>query len=48
MEHPVIAVKRWEGNYFDEDGNLIDEKIRESLKNYLSHFALWVDKNKKH
>ncbi len=48
MEGPVIAIKRYEGSYFDDEGNLTDEKIRESLRNYLSALALWIDKNKKH
>jgi hypothetical protein len=47
MEHPTITIKRYEGNHFDNDGNLIDEKIRENLKNYLGFFALWVDKHKR-
>lgn len=48
MEGPVIAIKRYEGSFFDDEGNLTDEKTRESLRNYLSALALWVDKNKKH
>lgn len=28
MDSPVIAVKRYEGTHFDDEGNLTDEKIR--------------------
>jgi NAD(P)H-dependent FMN reductase len=47
MDGPLIAIKRWEGNFFDDDGNLIDEKTRESLRHYLSALALWIDKYKR-
>lgn len=47
MDSPVIAVKRYEGNFFDDEGNLTDDKIRESLRSYLTALALWIDKNKK-
>jgi hypothetical protein len=35
MESPIIAIRRWEGEFFDDNGNLIDEKTRESLRHYL-------------
>lgn len=47
MEHPVVSVKRYESQYFDEAGNLADEKIRESLKVFVQSLALWIDKHKK-
>ena len=47
MQHPSMMVKRWGGNNFDQEGNLIDEKIKESLKTYLNSLAFWIDKNKR-
>lgn len=47
MEGPVIGVKRYETNCFDEDGNLTSDKIRENLRNYLEALTIWIDKNKK-
>lgn len=47
MENPTITIKRFEGKFFDENGNLIDDNIRDQLKNYLQSFALWVDTNKR-
>ena len=47
MEGSEILVKRFSGQYFDENGNLTDEETRAALKEFLNAFATWVRENKK-
>lgn len=42
-----MKIQRWAGNYFNDDGKLIDEDTKKKLIPFLDAFAQFIERNRK-